>query len=158
MVLQNASAVDREPLQKIPVKISADEMVGDERSKSAEFIGNVKVIRGEYTLTTDRLMVLFDTIGKSTDEKTDSRASIREVIAEGRVRIVSDELSASADRATYDRQSRKLVLSGENTAVNRNGSWIRGKQITIFIDSEKVIVSGNPRNRVHGVFNLPPKN
>ena len=157
---QCAELYPDKPIYDIPAVpvITADELIGDESSKSAEFIGNVRVIRGEYTLTTDRLMVLFDSVEKLSGEKQGPRASIREVIAEGRVHIESEGLSANADRATYNRQSRTLVLTGENTEVNRNGNWIRGNQITIFIDTEKVIVSGNSGNKVQGVFNIPQKN
>jgi lipopolysaccharide export system protein LptA len=156
-----ASAVaetGRDAERKSPVTVTADELVGDENSKSAEFIGNVKVIRGTYTLTTDRLKVFFDSIEKPTREKSAPRANIREIIAEGRVRISSPELSAGADRATYDRKTRTIVLTGENTVVNHNGSRIKGGQIIIFMDTEEVQVSGNSRNRVKGVFNIPQKN
>ncbi len=159
--LRVASAVDEtgnEAEPPPPVSIAADELVGDENAKSAEFIGNVKVIRGEYTLLTDRLKVLFDAIEKPAAGKSHPRTNIREIVAEGHVRILSDEFTANADRAIYNRKTRTLVLTGENTEVNRDGSRINGKQITIFIDTEKVIVSGNSENRVQGVFNIPPKN
>ncbi len=161
MPLRGASAADetgRETAPKTPVTIAADELVGDESAKSAEFIGNVKVIRGEYTLTTDRLKVFFDAIEKPVGEKNGPRANIREIVAEGHVRVLSDELTANANRATYDRKTRTLVLTGENTEVYRDGSKISGNQITIFLDTEKVIVSGNSENRVQGVFKIPSKN
>lgn len=144
--------------QKSTVTVTADELVGEQISKSAEFIGNVKVVRGTYTLTTDRLKVFFNSLEKPSAEKNASRANIREIIAEGRVRITSKELSASADRATYDRKTRTILLTGENTVVNHNGSRVKGGQIIIFMDTETVQVSGNSGNRVKGVFNIPDKN
>ena len=160
MVSNRVLAVDDEDyvsVQKTPIAVSADELVGDEGSKSAEFIGNVKVVRGEYTLTTDRLKVFFDAMEKTVNEKDVSRVNIKEIVAVGHVRILSRGLMASADRATYDRKTRTLVLTGENTEVHRNGSRIKGDQITIYIDSERVEVTGNSEDRVKGVFNLPAK-
>ncbi len=148
----------RKAEQANPVTVTADELVGDENSKSAEFIGNVKVVRGTYTLTADRLKVFFDSIEKPAGGKNPPRANISEIIAEGRVRILSKELAASADRATYDRKTRTIVLTGDNTEVNHKGSKVKGEQITIFMDTEKVRVSGKSGNRVKGVFNIPPKN
>ena len=95
---------------------------------------------------------------KAGGRKSHPRTNIRDIVAEGHVRILSDEFTANADRAIYNRKTRTLVLTGENTEVNRDGGRINGKQITIFIDTEKVIVSGNSENRVKGVFNIPPKN
>ena len=76
-----------------PVTIAADELVGDENAKSAEFIGNVKVIRGEYTLLTDRLKVLFDAVEKPAAGKSHPRTNIREIVAEGHVHVCSTNYS-----------------------------------------------------------------
>ena len=143
---------------KMPVAVSAEELIGDESSKSAEFIGNVKVVRGEYTLTTDRLKIFFDELKKQVNENNNTKVKIKEIIAIGNVRILSNELTARADRAIYDRKTRTLVLSGKSTEVNRKDQKIQGEQITIFIDTERVEVTGNSVNRVKGVFNLPEKN
>ena len=152
----NDESVEAAP--KMPVAVSAEELIGDESSKSAEFIGNVKVVRGEYTLTTDRLKIFFDELKKEANENNDAKVTIKEIIADGNVRILSDELTARADRAIYDRKTRTLVLSGKSTEVNRKAQRIKGEQITIFIDTERVEVTGNSENRVKGVFNLPEKN
>ena len=147
-----------ESAPKIPLIVSAQELIGDESSKSAEFIGNVKVVRGKYTLTTDRLKIFFDELKKKANGNNNTKVQIKEIIAVGNVHILSNELTARADRAIYNRKTRTLVLSGTNTEVNRNNQSIKGEQITIFIDTERVEVTGNSVNRVKGVFNLPEKN
>ena len=157
-IVQALNDESAESAFQIPVTFSADELIGDESSKSAEFIGNVKVVRGEYTLTSDRLKIFFDELKKKANGNNYSRGKIKEIIAVGNVRILSNELTASADRAIYDRITRTLVLSGKSTEVNRNGQSVKGEQITVFIDTERIEVTGNSVNRVKGVFNLPEKN
>ena len=106
----NGNGYDSVP--RIPIAVSADELIGDESSKSAEFIGNVRVVRGEYTLTTDRLKIFFAELEKKTNEKNRTNVNIKEIIAVGHVRISSNELMARADRAIYDRKTRLFVLTG----------------------------------------------
>jgi lipopolysaccharide export system protein LptA len=152
----NDESVESAP--QIPVAVSADELIGDESSKSAEFIGNVKVVRGEYTLIADRLKIFFDELKKKGNKNDNRKVKIQEIIAVGNVRILSNELTANADRAIYDRKTRTLVLSGKSTEVHRKGQRVMGEQITIFIGTERVEVTGNSVNRVKGVFTLPEKN
>lgn len=144
--------------QQNSVTITAEELVGDQSENSAEFIGRVKVVRGEMTLTSDRLKLFFDPVDTPTHPTNHPRSAIKEVIADGRVHIVSNEFSASADRAIYDRESRTILLTGENAVVNHSGNAISGREITFFIDTEKITVSGNSKNRVKGVFIVPQKN
>jgi lipopolysaccharide transport protein LptA len=146
------------PEQTTSVTITADELIGDDATKTAEFVGNVKAVRGKYSLTTDRLIMYFDSKEKTSEKQNGPQANIREIVAEGRVRILSDELDARADHAVYNRRAQTLVLTGNNTEVNRNGSRISGARITIFIDTEKVIIQSREGSKVQGVFNIPQKN
>ncbi len=109
-------------------------------------------------LSSDRLKLHFDPMDTPAHKVNHPRSAIKEAIADGHVRILSNEIAASADRAVYDRESRTILLTGENAVVNHNGNAISGREITIFIDTEKIRVSGNSKNRVKGVFNVPQKN
>ena len=78
-----AGVVSAKPSQ--PVTITADELVSDDASETAEFIGNVKVVRGDYTLTADRLKVHYRRSDRPSTPKAVGRANIREIVAEGHV-------------------------------------------------------------------------
>jgi lipopolysaccharide transport protein LptA len=150
-----AGVVSAKPSQ--PVTITADELVSDEASETAEFIGNVEVVRGDYTLTADRLKVHYKRGDRASTPKAVGQANIREIVAEGHVRIVSTELTATAERAAYDAQNRMLELSGEDSTVASRGGAVSGSKITLFIDTEQFEVSGGPKNRVRAVFKRTEK-
>ena len=135
-----------------PVTITADELISDDTSETAEFIGNVKVVRGDYTLTADRLKVHYRRSDGPSTPKTVGRANIREIVAEGHVRIVSTELTATAERAAYDAKNRIIELTGEESTVASSGGAVSGSKITLFLDTDQFQVSGGPKNRVRAVF------
>jgi lipopolysaccharide export system protein LptA len=140
-----------------PVTITADELISDDTSKTAEFIGNVKVIRGHYTLTADRLKVLYKRSDQPPSADAVGRANIREIVAEGRVRIVSPDITASSERAAYDAKNRRIELSGEDATVVHDGGTVSGPKITVFLDTAQFQVSGDSENRVRAVFKTPEK-
>lgn len=150
-----AGVVSAKPSQ--PITITADELVSDEASETAEFIGNVKVVRGDYTLTADRLKVHYKRSDRPSTPKAVGHANIRDIVAEGHVRIVSSELTASAERAAYDAQTRMLELSGEDSTVAGRGGTVSGSKITLSLDTDQFQVSGGPEKRVRAVFKRTEK-
>jgi lipopolysaccharide export system protein LptA len=140
-----------------PVIITADELVSNDTTETAEFIGNVKVVRGDYTLTADRLKVHYRRSDRPSNPKTVGRANIREIVAEGHVRIISTELTATAERAAYDAQNRMIELSGENSTVASSGGTVSGSNITLFLDTNRFQVAGGPKNRVKAVIQRSEK-
>jgi len=139
------------------VTITADELVSDDTTKTAEFIGHVKVVRGDYTLTADRLMVHYRRSDRPSSPKTVGRANIREVLAEGHVRIVSTELTATAEHAAYDAQNRVIELSGQEVTVASGGGMVSGSKITLFLDTDQLNVAGGPKSRVKAVIKRTEK-
>jgi lipopolysaccharide export system protein LptA len=150
-----AGVVSAKPSQ--PVTITADELISDDASETAEFIGNVKVVRGDYTLTADRLKVHYRRSDRPSSPKAVGRANIREIVAEGHVRIVSTELTATAEHAAYDAQNRMIELSGENSTVASSGGTVSGSKITLFLDTNQFHVDGDPKNRVKAVIKRTEK-
>lgn len=150
-----AGVVSAKPAQ--PVTITADELVSDDASETAEFIGNVKVVRGDYTLTADRLTVHYRRSDRPSTPKTVGRANISEIVAVGHVRIVSTDLTATAERASYDAENRMIELSGQDSTVASSGGTVSGSKITLFLDTDQFQVSGGPKNRVRAVFKRTEK-
>lgn len=140
-----------------PVTITADELVSDDTTETAEFIGNVKVVRGDYTLTADRLKVHYRRSDRPSSPKAVGRANIREIVAEGHVRIVSTELTATAERAAYNAKNRMVELSGEESTVASSGGTVSGSKITLFLDTNQFHVDGDPKNRVKAVIKRTEK-
>ena len=129
--------------------ITADEMSYDYKRSIAIFQDNVIVVDPQIRLEADALTVLFG----STNE-------IKSVTAVGNVRIKSADKSASCNKAIYLAQSGEILLSG-NAKLMRNNDTLEGKQITFWLNEERVLCkpgkliihSGQERSETD-VFNL----
>ncbi len=137
--------------------ITADRLVSESRTKVAEFIGNVKVTRRGSVITADRLKVYY---AKALDDKntpTGGKAAIEKIIAMGNVRIITEDLVAVAQKAIYNRKTQIVTLSGANTQVTSGDNSITGTEITLYMDSERIRVSGGAKKRVRVILNPAKK-
>ena len=78
-------------------------------------------------------------------------------MAEGNVRIKSEELIAVAQKAVYSRDTQKIMLSGPNTKVTSGENSIIGSKIELYLENEEFKVSGGKKGRVKAILNQSPK-
>jgi lipopolysaccharide transport protein LptA len=141
-----------------PITITADELVTDDIAKTAEFIGNVTVVRGEYTLKAERLTLYYKAAEQPSAPHGAGRANIRQIIAQGDVRLSSTELTATGAHGLYDASRRTIELSGDGSTIISGEKAVSGSKITIDLDTNRFEVSGGTENRVKAVFKVPEKN
>ena len=137
--------------------ITADELVSDSVSKVAEFKGHVKVTRGTSVITADRLKIYYTDTPQEKKNRTNPKTAIKQIVAEGNVHIKSDELIAVAQKAVYNRDTQKIMLSGPNTKVTSGGNSIVGSKIELYLENEQFKVSGGKKGRVKAILNQAPK-
>jgi len=145
--------------EKTPQRIdfSADRLITDRRSHTAEFVGNVKVVRGSAVITADRLLINYDEKRPAADPGGVAKSAVRSAVATGNVRITADNMTAAAQRATYTRDAQTIVLSGNKARVTSGNNSVAGTTITLYIDHEQIAVAGDGGRRVEAVFNAPKK-
>jgi len=115
-----------------PVEIMAKTLQFDYRKLELTYQGDVRVKQGDLTLKADRLRVLLDDRAKDP---------VREVTAEGKVRIAQGERVATGGRAVFDQKSRTVTLS--DGAVLRQGlNEVSGERVVGYLDEERWIVEG----------------
>ena len=115
-----------------PVAITADVLEFDYRTGVLSYQGNVVVKQGELTLSSDTLRLSLDLedIGRP-----------REIVAEGRVRIVRGERIATGGRAVFDQAAQTITLSDE--AVLRDGmNEVAGQKVVVYLEEERSVVEG----------------
>lgn len=116
-----------------PIVVTSDRMEADELGNTVTFISNVILKKETLTLTSDHLVVYYDTGTKG----------VREIEAQGNVVVRQEGRVAMADTAVYHSKEEKLVLTG-NPRIIENENQLGGERITLFMRSDRSIVeSGN---------------
>jgi lipopolysaccharide export system protein LptA len=128
------------PPPATPIHITADQLVSDTAHRTAEFIGNVKVVQGQTTITADRLKLAYKGGGKSPTQT--NADSIDTIEAQGHVRMEMDNRVAVGEKAVYTTTDRKLVLSGPGAQISSGPDVVEGTTITFFRDSGRVEMVG----------------
>lgn len=139
------------------IRITADKLIASIDAGEIEFIGNVKATQTNTVITADRLKIIYtpDTNGGQT--RTLKPESIEKIIAQGRVKIIHDDITAETDMAEYTIKSAVLVLTGERTNVSQGGHSISGTKFTLYRSAGKITVESTEKNRVKAVFETSEK-
>jgi lipopolysaccharide export system protein LptA len=138
-----------------PIHVVADRLEVDNKAQVANFIGTVKAVQGDVTITSDVLEVYYDREAQTqpaegqaaSDGLSDGGGQVRKVVAIGHVKIVQKDRLGVGQKATYWAGGRKVLLEGQAT-VWRGQNQVSGEQITVFLDDDRSIVHGTPGKRV----------
>lgn len=121
------------------IHISADRLVSDRNKKYAEFMGNVVVVRGNATLTCNKLQIYYVEKKKDSSEE-DRQSAVEKIIASENVQLKFDDKVAVGEKAVYTSQNDSIVLTGGTPKVTSGSSHVSGDRITLLRTDGKVIV------------------
>lgn len=141
-------SLDKKDLSKQTITVKSNEMIADNKGKTATFLGKVVAKQGAITIFSDKLIVSY----------AGNKGDLDKVEAFGNVRIIQLNRTGFADQAVYDSRNGRIVLTGSPRVVS-GGDSIRGKVITYFVNDEKSEVSsgGDPKSRVEAIINPPAR-
>lgn len=134
------------------IRITADKLVAEVDAAEIEFIGNVKAKQADTVITSDRLQIIYDPDTIKYKTRGNKIESIKKIIAKGRVKIVSGDIIAEADRAEYVIKSKVLVLLGEQSRIKQGGHLITGSKITLYRNEGKLSVESKGENRIKAIL------
>jgi lipopolysaccharide export system protein LptA len=135
-----------------PIQITADQLIGQVKDNTAEFIGNVEAVQGDFVIRSDRLQIHYrPDAGRPTPDAAGGDA-IEKIVAIGHVRIQSGSRSAQTELAEYLVDQGLLVLKGDNSTVTDGSNSIKGSFIRYSLVDGKISVVGGPSERVRAVF------
>lgn len=152
-LLLAAPWVHAEPAQeKQPLVITSDRLEMDDKRHQATFSGHVLVVEGAMRMTAETMTVVY----QQETKKKGNRTEVREVRAEGQVRLQDGVHQGSAGRAHYDTQRRTLELIGggkEPATIQSEGqNRLEGEKILLQLSQErrveKVVAEGGEGGRV----------
>ncbi|MBI5587287.1 MAG: lipopolysaccharide transport periplasmic protein LptA [Deltaproteobacteria bacterium] len=128
---------------KKPINVTSDKMEADKNASVVVFKGNVVAVE-DFTLCSDELYVYYD------DKK-----EVKDIVANGNVRIFQQDKTATAGKAAYDRKNRSIVLT-EDPQVVQCADTVKGDKITVFMDEDRAIVESGGGGRVRALI-MPEK-
>lgn len=138
---------------KEPIQIAADELEADNRNRTFEFRGKVKVVQGTTTITSDKLKVWYnEDSNEQTAAKDGSNSRIQDIEASGNVVILFDGRTAKSDTARYSAEDETLTLLGDNASIVDGKNTIRGSRITLYRARDRITVEGSDKGRVEALF------
>lgn len=133
------------------IRITADRLVANTKTGSAEFIGNVQATQGSTVITADRLEVLYDPAGEP-GAAGKSAAAIESIVSTGHVVIHFGEKVATTDKAVYHSRTGIFTLTGKGTRVTSGDNAITGDKITVDRKNDRMTVESGQASRVNAVI------
>jgi lipopolysaccharide export system protein LptA len=124
-----------------PVEVTSDSLEADDVAKTVIFIGHAVAKQGDVTIHGDRLTIHSAAGGNDVER----------MIAEGNVRIVQGQRTATGDRAEYLRAEERIVLTG-SPRVSEGQNSVQGHEIVLFLKENRSVVKGGADGRVNAVF------
>jgi lipopolysaccharide export system protein LptA len=151
---------------KGPVRIDSDSLELDYKGSLVTYRGHVEVMQGDVTLSSDRLSIRYD---PSAVKRTDSSASaqpsipaagaatgndankIKEIVAEGNVRIRQGTRLAEGRRAVFDQAKQTVVLS-DDAVLHDGPNQVAGERVIVYLQEERSVVESGSNTRVKAVL------
>jgi lipopolysaccharide export system protein LptA len=140
---QNPAGALGERNKNQPVQIDAATLEVHDKSKTATFSGNVRVVQGDTTMKCQTLVVFYgQEIGIAEDKEAatspagpkpaplTSAQNIRRIEAHGGVTVVSKDQNATGDLGVYDLASKTITLTG-NVVVSQGANVIHGERVVV---------------------------
>lgn len=121
---------------KEPIEVSSEGLEFDYKGQKAIFRGGVHVVQGDIELGSDLLTVKYAEAGEEQQ--------LREVTAEGNVRITQGARKATGKRAVFDQSNRTLVLTGD-ALLEEGVNQVAGDTIVVYPDESRMEVRGENR-------------
>ena len=135
------AAIEVESQNRGPIEVSSDRLEADDVAQTIIFEGNAIATQDDVTISGDRLTVKYS--GENRE--------VKQVVAEGTVRIVQGTRIATAQKAVLYHAEERIVLTG-SPKVSDGDNFIQGQEITIYLNDKRSVVTGGADGRVNAVF------
>jgi lipopolysaccharide transport protein LptA len=134
------------------IRITSDKLNAEVDAGEIEFVGNVKATQTDAVITSDRLKIIYDPDTIKNKTRDIKNVSIKKIIANGHVKIVTDDIIAETDKAEYTIKSKVLVLLGKQSRVSQGGHSITGTKFTLHRSEGKLTVESSGENRIKAIL------
>ena len=134
------------------IQISADSLTIEHESRYAEFFGNVKVTQGDAEIKADSIRIYYKEGLRGEFKPAQGEDAIEKIVAKGNVKIRFENRVAVTEEAVYITKTKVLMLSGDNSKITSGNDSISGARITVYQDSNRIMIESSKAQRVEAVF------
>lgn len=124
-----------------PITITANRMEANRKLRIVNYIDNVIVKKEDFTINAKKMEILFD----------EKMKEIQRITAEGSVRYVDSEKTATAEKAVYFSDQDMLILTG-NPKIWQGDNVISWSKMTLLRKEDRSLVEGDEKERVTSIF------
>lgn len=117
--------------KKDPIFITSDRLEVNQKNNTIIYTGRVVAQQADLTLNSHSLTAHYDATMKG----------IKEVVAEGQVRVTQGERVATGSKAVFSDKDQTITLTG-NPVVQQGNNRVSGSKITLFIEQDRTVVEG----------------
>lgn len=145
---------------KGPVRIDSDSLELDYKTSNITYRGHVQVTQGDVTLNSDRLSITYDPAAVKRDNTGTAPAPkkggtdadrIKQIIAEGNVRIRQGTRLAEGRRAVFDQAKQTFTLS-DGAVLHEGPNQVAGERVIVYLKEERSVVESGSNTRVKAVL------
>ena len=147
---------------KGPLRIDSDFLELDYKTSNVTYRGHVEAMQGDITLNSDRLSITYNPAAvQRSDKPAEASAKkatpgadadrIKEIIAEGNVRIRQGTRTAEGRRAVFDQAKHTVVLS-DGAVLHDGPNQVAGERVIVYLLEERSVVEGGSNSRVKAVL------
>jgi lipopolysaccharide export system protein LptA len=153
-----------------PIQIEADSLEMRDKQKQATFSGNVKVVQGDTTMTSKKLVVFYEsknqqpagaTTGNAKAAKSappmqsavpgpDGSSSIRRLEAIGNVVVTQKDQVVTGENAVFDTKTNLVTMAG-GVVLTQGKNVLRGDRLIVDMTTGVSRVESD-KGRVQGLF------
>ena len=121
-----------------PLTVRADRLEYFDEGRKARYAGNVELVTEDTRIDADRLDLYF------TSGKKQADSEVERAVAEGHVKIVQPMRYAKGEKALYEAQTGKVVMTGgPPTVYDTEKGSMTGQRLTFYIHNDRLLVDGN---------------
>lgn len=146
-LMTSLSFADRN--QPIDIRSQRLEFLYDE--KRVRYQDGVVATQGDVTLTCALLTVTYEESDQSNGppppSSTASQQRLKEIVAEGDVRLESESGYATGKRLVFDQTKRTVILSGD-AVLHEGANQVSGERVIVYLDERRSVVEGRARMRL----------
>jgi len=151
--------------------LTAQEADFDVDKKIGQIKGDIKLVQSDITITGETLeaflndkkyifqeKVILIQERKDKEDKEDNITwncnnleiftDTQDLTATGEVKILKKDYTITTEKADYNDEEQKIILTGKVRIEEEGGRWITGDRAVFYIDSERLEVEGNVRSGI----------
>jgi len=112
-----------------PIVITGDELVYDNAKKIVTYTGNARVVQGETSMFSDKLVIHLDQMGET------GKLQFEKAVATGDVRLVYNDITATGEEGTFYNNEQKFELE-RNAKAWQGKNTITAHRIVALLEGE----------------------